>query len=296
MSIAKHPSRLSLPQKNPGVSSVLEYLINQFPNIEPHVWQRRMAEGKVHWHDGSLITADSPFKAQQRVYYYREVESEPTIPFKEDIIFQDEEILVAHKPHFLAVTPGGIYINECLQSRLRDKTGLENLQAVHRLDRATAGLVLFSVNPATRHLYHNLFETRQINKTYQAIAKIDLKETLVAQEWQVKNRIVKSEPRFLMKIIEGEANSHSVIRCLKQTRDKALFELKPISGKTHQLRLHMQALGWPILHDKYYPNLQEESADNYSQPLQLLAKELSFIDPVTQQIRAFTGPTELNIK
>jgi len=296
MSIAKHPSRLSLPQKNPGVSSVLEYLINQFPNIEPHVWQRRMAEGKVHWHDGSLITADSPFKAQQRVYYYREVESEPTIPFKEDIIFQDEEILVAHKPHFLAVTPGGIYINECLQSRLRDKTGLENLQAVHRLDRATAGLVLFSVNPATRHLYHNLFETRQINKTYQAIASANTNENLIGQEWQVKNRIVKSQPRFLMKIIEGEANSHSIIRCLKQTRDKALFELKPISGKTHQLRLHMQALGWPILHDKYYPNLQEESADNYSRPLQLLAKELSFIDPVTQQTRAFTGPTELNIK
>lgn len=296
MSIAKHPSRLSLPQKNPGVSSVLEYLINQFPNIEPHVWQRRMAEGKVHWHDGSLITADSPFKAQQRVYYYREVESEPTIPFKEEIIFQDEEILVAHKPHFLAVTPGGIYINECLQSRLRDKTGLENLQAVHRLDRVTAGLVLFSVNPATRHLYHNLFETRQINKTYQAIASVNPNENLIGQEWQVKNRIVKSQPRFLMKIIEGEANSHSIIRCLKQTRDKGLFELKPISGKTHQLRLHMQALGWPILHDKYYPNLQEESADNYSRPLQLLAKELSFIDPVTQQTRAFTGPTELNIK
>ena len=129
-----------------------------------------MADGKVHWHDGSLITENSAFQAQQRVYYYREVENEPTIPFEEDIIYQDNEILVAHKPHFLPVTPGGIYINECLQSRLRKKTNLDNLQAVHRLDRVTAGLVLFSVNPTTRHLYHNLFETHQIEKTYHAIA------------------------------------------------------------------------------------------------------------------------------
>lgn len=294
MSISKQPSKLSLPQKNPGVSSVLEYLILQFPNIKAQIWQQRIADGKVHWHDGTVITADSAFKAQQRVYYYREVESEPTIPFAEKIIFQDAEILVAHKPHFLPVTPGGIYINECLQSRLREKTGVDCLQAVHRLDRVTAGLVLFSVNPATRHLYHNLFETRQINKTYQAIANITSEKNIVGKEWQLKNRIVKSEPRFLMKIIEGEANSHSIIRCLKQTNDKALFKLNPISGKTHQLRLHMQALGWPLLNDKYYPALQKESADDYSTPLQLLAKELRFIDPVTQETRIFTSHTDLD--
>jgi len=297
MSISKQPSKLSLPQKNPGVNSVLEYLIIQFPKINPQVWQRRMAEGKVHWHDGTLITKDSPFKAQQRVYYYREVENEPTIPFAEEIIYQDDEILVVHKPHFLPVTPGGIYINECLQSRLRNKTGLDNLQAVHRLDRVTAGLVLFSVNPATRNLYHNLFETRQIEKTYHAIANInqtdDSIEKIVGQKWEVKNRIVKSEPKFLMQTTEGEANSHSLIHCLKQSNNKALFELKPVTGKTHQLRLHMQSLGWPILHDKYYPTLQEESADDYSRPLQLLAKELHFIDPVSHEARAFMSHANL---
>ena len=300
MSIAKHPSKLSLPQHNPGVSSVLEYLIMQFPNIKPQLWQQRMAEGKVHWHNGSLITADSPFKAQQRVYYYREVEKEPIIPFAEKIIFQDEHILVAHKPHFLPVTPGGIYINECLQNRLRDKTGLADLQAVHRLDRVTAGLVLFSVNPATRHIYHDLFVTQSINKTYQGIACINPKEDsikqIVGKQWEIKNRIVKSQPRFLMKTVEGEANSHSIIRCLQQSDDKALFELKPVSGKTHQLRLHMQGLGWPLLNDKYYPELQTESADDYSRPLQLLAKELSFIDPVTRELRVFSGCGELKLE
>ena len=296
MSISKYPSKLSLPQTNPGITSVLEYLIVKFPDIDPDVWHQRVANGKVHWHDGTLITADSPFQPQQRVYYYREVESEPLIPFAEKILFQDEHILVADKPHFLPVTPGGIYVEECLQNRLRNKTGLQPLQALHRLDRATAGLVLFSVNPDTRHLYHDLFNNQQIHKTYQAIASINSEENLVGKGWEVKNRLVKSEPRFLMKIIEGKENSHSVIRCLAQSTDKALFELNPITGKTHQLRLHMQSLGWPLLNDKYYPTLQPKTADDYSRPLQLLAKELRFVDPVTQQSRVFSSATDLNLE
>lgn len=295
MSISKYPSKLSLPQSYPGITRVLEYLIIKFPDILPEVWQQRMSDGKVHWHDGSLITADTAFQPQQRVYYYREVESEPVIPFEEKIVFQDEHILVAYKPHFLSVTPGGVYINECLQNRLRNKTGLDNLQALHRLDRATAGLVLFSVNPDTRHLYHHLFESHQIHKTYQAIARVKNEEDLIGKSWEIKNRMVKSKPAFLMKITEGEANSHSVIRCTAQSADKALFELNPITGKTHQLRLHMQTIGMPLLHDKYYPVLQAKTADVFSSPLQLLAKELRFIDPVSQQSRNFNSHTSLNL-
>jgi tRNA pseudouridine32 synthase/23S rRNA pseudouridine746 synthase len=301
MAIAEYPSTLSLPQTNPGVATVLEYLIIKFPYIDEQVWRQRIADGKVHWHDGSLITPHSPFQVQQRVHYYREVDNEPIIPFQETILFQDQHILVAYKPHFLAVTPGGIYVNECLQNRLRRRTGINTLQAVHRLDRVTAGLVIFSVNPDTRHRYHQLFETRQIHKTYQAIAKINNNENLVGQDWEVKNRIERSEPRFLMRVAEKEKegetkdNSHSVIRCIEQTKQKALFELHPITGKTHQLRLHMQTLGWPILNDKYYPQLQPFSADDYSAPLQLLAKELKFIDPITQQPRCFRHDSNLSL-
>lgn len=296
MAISEHPSKLSLPQTNPGVATVLEYLIIKFPYIDAQIWRQRIANGKVHYHDGSLITAQSLFQPQQRVYYYREVENEPSIPFEETIIFQDQHILVAYKPHFLAVTPGGIYVNECLQNRLRHSTGIEALQALHRLDRVTAGLVIFSVNPESRHIYHHLFETRKIHKTYQAIAKINETENLIGQKWEVKNRIVQSEPRFRMQVTEGEANSHSVIQCLQQSTQKALFELNPVTGKTHQLRVHMQALGWPILNDKCYPQLQPLSEDNYSAPLQLLAKELQFIDPVTQQPRCFSYDSNLSLK
>ena len=295
MAISEYPSKLSLPQTNPGVATVLEYLILKFPYIDAQTWRQRISNGKVHRHDGSLITAQSPFQAQQRIYYYREVEDEPSIPFKEVIIFQDQHILVAYKPHFLAVIPGGIYVNECLQNRLRRSTGIETLQALHRLDRVTAGLIIFSVNPDTRHYYHHLFEKRQIHKTYQAVANISDSDNLVDQEWEVKNRIEHSTPHFCMRVTNGEANSHSVIRCLQQSHEKALFELHPITGKTHQLRVHMQTLGWPILNDKYYSQLQPLSADNYSQPLQLLSKELQFIDPVTQQARWFSCDNNLSL-
>jgi len=293
MVISEYPSKLSLPQTNPGVTTVLEYLIIQFPYIDALIWQQRMADGKVHWHDGSLITTQSLFLPQQRVYYYREVINEPNIPFKEAILFQDEHILVAYKPHFLAVTPGGIYVNECLQNRLRRSTGINALQALHRLDRVTAGLVMFSTNQDTRHHYHDLFRTRKIHKTYQAIANISDGEDLVEQTWEVKNRIVNCEPHFRMRVTEGDANSHSVIRCVQQSTRQALFELNPITGKTHQLRVHMQTLGWPILNDRYYPQLQPLSADDYSAPLQLLAKGLQFIDPMTQQTRYFNDDYNL---
>jgi len=296
MAIAQTPSIVSLPQTNPGVATVLEYLIIKFPFIEAQTWRQRIHDGKVHRHDGSPITAQSPFIAQQRIYYYREVKNEPSIPFKEKIVFQDEHILVVYKPHFLAVIPGGKFVNECLQNRLRHSTGIKTLQALHRLDRVTAGLVIFSVNPDTRHRYHGLFESRQIHKTYQAIAKINDGEKLIGKEWIVKNRIARSVPRFCMCVTEGEANSHSVIRCIKQSTDKALFELNPVTGKTHQLRVHMQALGWPLLNDNYYPKLQPESADDFCAPLQLLAKTLEFIDPLTEQPRCFNYDKNLSLE
>jgi tRNA pseudouridine32 synthase/23S rRNA pseudouridine746 synthase len=306
MAIAQSPSQLSLPLVNPGVVTILEYLIIRFPHIDAQIWQQRMNDGKVHCHDKTLITTNTPFQPQLRVYYYREVKSEPTIPFKEIIIFQDEHILVAYKPHFLPVIPGGVFVNECLQTRLRRRTGTSSLQALHRLDRVTAGLVMFSVNPDSRHLYHQLFENRAIQKTYQAIANIHDKENLVGQEWIVKNRIEHANPRFRMQVVKTKSggcnitkesgnNSHSIIRCLAQNDQQRLFELMPITGKTHQLRVHMQTLGWPILNDKYYPVLQPLSADDFSAPLQLLATKLEFTDPITKQARCFVCSEALSL-
>lgn len=295
MSLSKYPSKLSLPLNSGGAGTVLDYLIARFPGITGEVWKQRVTDGKVHWHDGSLVSAESAYQPQQRVYYYREVEREPVIPFAETVLYHDDHILVADKPHFLPVTPGGAFVNECLQNRLRRGTGLESLQAVHRLDRATAGVVLFSVNPDTRDLYHKLFSTRGIEKTYHAIAMSDSEESLIGRQWVIKKRLVRADPGFLMKVADGDANSHSEIRCLQQSKDKALFELQPITGKTHQLRLHMQTLGWPILNDNFYPELKPDTADDFSCPLQLLASKLRFIDPMTKHCRSFNSSMQLHL-
>ncbi|MFT4861904.1 MAG: tRNA pseudouridine32 synthase/23S rRNA pseudouridine746 synthase [Pseudohongiellaceae bacterium] len=297
MAIASTPSKLSLPQNNPGVTTVLEFLALKFPAISYAVWQQRMADGKVHWHDGRLIRADSPFAAQQRVYYYREVDCELVVPFTEEVLFQDELLLVAFKPHFLPVTPGGGAVEQCLQNRLRNKTGNHHLQALHRLDKATAGLVLFSVERKSRQHYHRLFANHQVSKTYQAIANSAANPGMVNQQWDIKNRLEKAGTGFLMHIAEGPSNSHSRIRCLQCSSGKALFELHPITGKTHQLRLHMQSLGWPILNDTFYPTLLDaDKHDDYDKPLQLLAQQLQFVDPITQQTRHFSSGTELSLE
>jgi tRNA pseudouridine32 synthase/23S rRNA pseudouridine746 synthase len=204
---------------------------------------------------------------------------------------------VAYKPHFLPVTPGGRYVEQCLQNRLRSKTGNQKLQALHRIDKATAGLVLFSLNPDTRQHYHHLFETHQVNKTYQAIACFEGDPPLINQQWEIKNRLERMGTRFLMQVVEGRANSHSRIRCLQRSASKALFELQPITGKTHQLRLHMLSLGWPLLNDTYYPHLAEPAAiDDFSKPMQLLAQRLEFVDPISQQLRRFSSNTELTLE
>ena len=271
---------------------MLDYLVLKFPFIAEGIWRQRLIDGKVHWLSGELIDSSTLYVPQGCVCYYREVEQEPVIPFEENIIFQDEHIVVACKPHFLQVTPGGNFVDECLQNRLRRKTGNDALQALHRLDRETAGLVLFSVNPETRSCYHALFENHNITKTYQALARVGVEE-MPRKHWVIKNRLEKSNPRFVMHIVSGVDNAHSVIDCVDQRAGKGLFELSPVTGKTHQLRVHMASIGYPIMNDKVYPVLTPKSDDDFSKPLQLLAKKLMFIDPITQEERVFYSDRSL---
>jgi len=294
--IASQASHIVLPEKVIDKPTVFSFLIDHFKQIDAQVWQQRIEDGKVHWLDGTLITLNCAFVPRARVYYYREVKAEKKIPFTEKIIYQDEHIIVAHKPHFLAVSPTGQFIHECLINRLRNKTQIDTLVTAHRLDRATAGLMLLPKQPEHRHQYHELFKTGNITKHYQAIAR--LTPTLIKQfnhgklespkRWTVKNRIVTSKPSFMMKIIDGEANSHSEIELLEVQGEFGLFKLSPITGKTHQLRLHMFSLGMPILNDRLYPTLLNKSEDDFDKPLQLLAHQIQFVDPITSIAHNFT--------
>ncbi len=293
MAIADKPSVVTMPAEVTHLKTVLDFLCWRFSGIPRSSWQKRMTEGKVHWHDRTLINPDDLYVGHKRVFYYREVEQEVVIPFSENIIYQNEHILVACKPHFLPVTPGGRFVQECLLNRLRHSTGIDDLAPAHRIDRETAGLVLFSVNPETRSDYAELFAKRQIHKRYHAIVHTE-RSLKAGSEWLVRNRMEVAKPRFRMAITEGVENSHSRMTCLAQIENRALFQLEPVTGKQHQLRVHMSSLKMPLVHDRYYPELQPLTADDYEKPLQLLARTLEFKDPVSGVLRRFESERVLS--
>lgn len=295
MGIARQPSVVTMPPEETRFATVLDFMATRFPVVSRTDWQQRFLDEKLHWDCGTAIEIDAAYAPYQRVFYYREVEQEPVIPFQEDILFQNDELLVACKPHFLPVTPGGKYVQECLLNRLRRRTGIEALTPIHRIDRETAGIVLFSINPETRGQYHDLFAHNRISKTYHAVVHLPENHGLIEQNsWTVKNRIVSGQPKFRMEITEGKLNSHSQVNCLETREKTGLFQLQPVTGKRHQLRLHMASLGFPLMNDRFYPELQDESADIFTQPLQLLAKKIDFTDPVSGEVRSFISDRKLN--
>jgi len=289
MSIARNPSAITLPVLPD--TTLLDFLSRTFPHVPPREWEDRLRSGKVCFDDGSPVTLQTPYPSGRRILYFREVDQEPVIPFTERILYQDDHILVACKPHFLPVVPGGRFVNECLEQRLRERTGIAKLVPLHRIDRETAGLVLCSVNPETRGLYHNLFRSGAMEKTYEAISV--LAAPPAQSRWVVKNRLVRGEPRFRMVIADGPANACSEMDLLAVQGSRARFRLRPITGKTHQLRVHLSYLGYPIVNDRYYPELQAERNDDYARPLQLIARRLRFRDPVSGSAMDFHSEREL---
>jgi tRNA pseudouridine32 synthase/23S rRNA pseudouridine746 synthase len=219
---------------------------------------------------------------------------EPEIPFEEQILFQDEHILVADKPHFLPVTPSGLYLHQTLLNRLKNKTGIPTLSPIHRIDRDTAGLVIFSVNPDERAQYQNLFRDRVVKKVYEAIAPYS--DALIKRlPMTYQSKIEESEHFLQMQEVEGEPNTDTLIELIQINQPWAKYRLTPGSGKKHQLRCHLNVLGAPIKHDQIYPILtpyQEYELD-ISKPLQLLAKEIAFDDPITKQMRSFGSQQKL---
>ena len=291
MGLSPYPATVTMPKTEKPYPSVLTVLTERFPKIGQSSGEARIAQGKVLGEDGSPLTIDTPYAPQKRIFYFREVAQEPVIPFAELILFQNQDLLVACKPHFLPVTPGGPYVEECLLNRLRRSTGNDDLVPIHRIDRETAGIVLFSANPKTRHLYGELFRTGQVEKTYQALSSVA--GDRCPANWLVENRMVKGEPWFRMTTAAGLANARSRIELVEVKDGVSRFVLHPLTGKTHQLRVHMSGLGFGILNDRYYPDLQEESADDFERPLQLLAQSVTFQDPVTGKRLEFASGRRL---
>ncbi len=267
---------------------LLDFFISNFPHIDRSEWEARFEEGLVFNQEGEALAASDAYIPNIHLMYFRRLAREPEIPFEEAILFQDEHILVADKPHFLPVTPSGLYLHQTLLNRLKKTTGIQDLSPIHRIDRDTAGLVVFSVNRQERAQYQNLFRDRAVKKVYEAIAPYS--EDLINQlPMTYQSRLEESEHFLQMQEVEGETNTDTLIELLEVNNPWAKYRLTPGSGKKHQLRCHLNSLGIPIQHDQIYPNLtpyQEYDLD-FSKPLQLLAKEIYFKDPVTGQERSF---------
>jgi tRNA pseudouridine32 synthase / 23S rRNA pseudouridine746 synthase len=276
------PSRLQLP---PGPwSLVLDALCARFPAVPREQWLDRMGRGLVRDARGCAVHAGTPYKVGLEITYYREVIDEPRLAGEEGVVHLDDHLLVADKPHGLPVTPAGAAVRETLLARLVRRTGNEGLVPLHRIDRDTAGLVMFSVNPGTRAVYQALFRERGIHKRYQALAA-----PLPGIEWPLvrRSRIIRGDPFFRMCEAPGEANAETRIEVLDRGRHTWCYQLEPVTGRKHQLRVHMAALGVPIQGDRLYPQLQPGHDQPAASPLQLLAAGLDFVDPLDATQRCF---------
>jgi tRNA pseudouridine32 synthase / 23S rRNA pseudouridine746 synthase len=282
------PSRLQLPEGS--WATLLDGLCARFPSVARDCWLDRFARGRVHNADGMPIDATTPYQVGTLIHYFREVMDEPRIAAQASVLYADAHLVVVDKPHFLPVMPSGAFVEETLLTRLVRRFGNTNLVPLHRIDRETAGLVMFSANPGTRSKYHALFRDRAIDKTYQALAPPSTE--LAFPIWR-RSRLEAGVPFFRMCEVEGAANAETLIEVLERGVALWRYALTPITGKKHQLRVHMAALGAPIHNDRCYPFLREYASDDSERPLQLLAKSLTFVDPVNGEPRQFQSRVAL---
>ena len=269
---------------------MLSFLVERYPQVGAAQWQDRMARGEVVNGDGESLSPASPFRRGMRIFYYRELERETPIPFQEQILFEDEHLVVVDKPHFLPMTPGGRFVHETLLTRLKKKLNNPELTPIHRLDRETAGVVIFSRRQASRGAYQTLFQRREIHKVYEALAP-----RLHGRDFPLtyRSRMVDGDKFFIMREEAGEPNSETIIDVIEERGDLNLYRLQPHTGRKHQLRVHLAALGIPIVNDAFYPVALPCKEDDMSQPLQLLARAIAFTDPLTGEQRRFESQRKL---
>lgn len=288
------PSKLYLPKIDPVPETICAYLCQRFGHIDEQVWRQRFDEGLVMDASGSPLTADTRYQHGLTIHYYRQLPDEVVVPFAHRILFETAQLMVVDKPHFLTVAPAGRYVTQTLLTRLKAQTGNAELSPIHRLDRETAGLILFAKTAAARSAYQALFADRAITKVYHAIAPMTKD---VHFPLSLELHLERGEPFYTMKVGQGTPNTHTKIDVL-QVSDCgrfAKYELHPSTGKLHQLRVHLNHLGIPIVNDSFYPVVAHKADDDFSQPLQLLAKRLSFIDPFSDEAMAFESGFDVTL-
>ncbi|UKD56107.1 RluA family pseudouridine synthase [Amycolatopsis sp. FU40] len=278
------PARLRLPEEGPW-TTLLEHLVERLPRVAPARIEEMLHEQRIHGEDGPL-GIDAAYVPGSFIWFHRDLPDEVPVPFDVTVLHRDDHLLVVDKPHFLATIPRGRHVLETALVRLRRSLDLPALSPAHRLDRVTAGLVMFVITPSARGAYQTMFRDRLVHKEYEAIAPYDPGLELPRT---VHSRIVKERGVLAAQEVAGPPNAESTVELLEHRDGLGRYRLTPATGRTHQLRVHMCSLGIPILGDDFYPELHEKPLDDFTKPLQLLAKVLEFDDPLTGEHRRFTS-------
>jgi len=310
-------TRLRLPDEGPW-DTAMDYMMHRWGHIDPQGIEDRFDAGEIVGEGGVPLDRSTPLQDHTFIWYYRTLPAETRLPVELRILHRDEHLLVVDKPHFLPTTPGGTYIQESALVRLRNQLDLPDLIPMHRLDRMTAGVLLFSTNPQTRGKYQVLFEKRQVQKEYECVSAAEPAPGHPAVDFPVvvRNRMTKSRSYLLAEVVDGEPNAETRIERL-ETFDGgtpagangtgaidtgadgtgqrlARYRLEPHTGKTHQLRVHMASLGLGIVNDAFYPDLLDKAPDDYAKPLQLLARGIRFVDPISGKPVEYRSSLELS--
>ena len=281
------PTRLRVPRTGPW-ATVAEYVTGRFAHMDAEILLGRFDRGEVVAFDGTPLTRETVLGAEDFIWYYREPPDEPDIPFDVSVRHLDDDLLVVDKPHFLPTTPGGGFLQNSALVRLRRQFDNPDLTPIHRLDRATAGLVMFSVRPATRGAYQTLFADRAVEKVYEAVTSIP-DSGMPALPLTVRSHLTSTRGSLRAVVHEDrEPNAETRIEEIRIGTKAAHLRLHPRTGRMHQLRSHLAGIGLGILGDRFYPDLLDEAPDDPDRPLQLLARELRFVDPLSGRPREFS--------
>ena len=279
--------------------SLLSFLAWRLPVLDEAGWAERLQAGEVLDLQGGTVPPDAPYRPNTKLWYWRRLPHEPVVPFAHEVLYQDDCLLVVDKPHFLAMVPKGRYARETLLARLTRELGLTTLSALHRLDRETAGVVMFSVREDVRDAYHGLFRDRAVHKVYEAVApwRADLDLPLERHSRLEAGARVPGAHFMQVHEVPGEVNASTRIELIEHDAQHGWYRLTPHTGQTHQLRVHMHALGLPLRGDRIYPRLWPDPAadaePDYRQPLQLLAREIRFTDPISGRAHCFRSRRQL---
>ncbi|OZE36797.1 pseudouridine synthase [Rhodococcus sp. 05-2254-5] len=283
------PTRVRMPDVATG-ATVLQYLCARFPQDAARLTEK-VSAGEVVDAAGVPIDPSTIAGPRADIYLYRDPPVESAVPFSLDVLHRDENLLVVDKPHFLATTPRGAYIARSALVLLRRQFDLPELSPAHRLDRLTAGVLVFTVQRQARRPYQEMFAQRTVTKQYEAIAPLSQN---VDFPLTVHSRIVKDRGVLQAREVPGEPNAETRVELVDTLGSYGRYRLHPRTGKTHQLRVHLCSLGIPIVGDNFYPSFREVADDDYSDPLRLLARSIEFVDPLSGVVRRFESNRSLD--